>query len=182
MATEFRLGLGDVALDFVATLGDRQGRRIERLGSAGDLSRWLGEAGVCESASPSDEQLVEARVLREAIHRVLDRALTGRRVPTREASLVNEWARRPTFAPQIGASFAPATAGADLVSAALAQIARETVELVTGSDLARVRKCAGCSLLFVDRSRPGRRRWCSMDRCGNREKMARYRQKPRRVT
>ena len=42
---------------------------------------------------------------------------------------------------------------------------------------ARVRTCAGCSLLFIDRSRPGRRRWCSMDRCGNRDKTARYREK-----
>ena len=28
-----------------------------------------------------------------------------------------------------------------------------------------------------DRSRPGRRRWCSMERCGNRDKTARYREK-----
>lgn len=176
MAAEFRLGLGSAALDFVATLGDRRGRRIERLGVAEDLSRWLGDAGLCEDASASDEQLVEARALREAIYRVLERALGGGRVPPREAALVNEWARRPTFAPQIGRSFAPATAGADPVAAALAHVARQGVELVTGPDLARVRRCAGCSLLFVDRSRPGRRRWCSMDRCGAREKMVRYRQ------
>ncbi|HEY4348204.1 MAG TPA: ABATE domain-containing protein, partial [Gaiellaceae bacterium] len=164
--------------DFVATLGDRPKRRIERLGTADDLSLWLSEAGICGAVSVSDEQLVEARALREAIYRVFEGALNGGRVPTRQAALVNEWARRPTFSPQIGPSFARATAGADIVSAALAQLAQNSVELVTGPDLARVRKCAGCSLLFVDRSRPGRRRWCSMDRCGTREKMARYRKKP----
>jgi predicted RNA-binding Zn ribbon-like protein len=31
--------------------------------------------------------------------------------------------------------------------------------------------------MFIDRSRPGRRRWCSMERCGNRDKTARYRQR-----
>jgi predicted RNA-binding Zn ribbon-like protein len=28
-----------------------------------------------------------------------------------------------------------------------------------------------CSLVYVDTSRPGRRRWCSMEHCGNRHKV-----------
>ncbi|HEV8279312.1 MAG TPA: CGNR zinc finger domain-containing protein [Streptosporangiaceae bacterium] len=34
---------------------------------------------------------------------------------------------------------------------------------------ARIRQCAGpaCSLVFGNTSRPGRRRWRSMERCGN---------------
>jgi sugar lactone lactonase YvrE len=41
----------------------------------------------------------------------------------------------------------------------------------------RIRVCASddCSLLFVDASRPGQRRWCSMNTCGRRAKMATYR-------
>jgi predicted RNA-binding Zn ribbon-like protein len=35
--------------------------------------------------------------------------------------------------------------------------------------------------MFIDHSRPGRRRWCSMERCGNRAKTARYRQRRRRM-
>jgi hypothetical protein len=34
-----------------------------------------------------------------------------------------------------------------------------------------------CSLLFVDTSRSGRRRWCSMERCGNRAKVAAHRRR-----
>jgi len=36
----------------------------------------------------------------------------------------------------------------------------------------RVRDCANphCGVLFLDSSRPGTRRWCSMDTCGNRAK------------
>jgi predicted RNA-binding Zn ribbon-like protein len=92
---------------------------------------------------------------------------------------VNEWARSPVAAPQVGPDFARMTAGPDPVTAALAHIARESVELITGAELARVRSCAGCTLLFIDRSRPGTRRWCSMKRCGNRNKTAHYRQKRR---
>ncbi|HEY8317118.1 MAG TPA: ABATE domain-containing protein [Gaiellaceae bacterium] len=177
MATEFRHDLGNVSLDFLATVRDWPGRHIDRLETADDLSRWLGEAGFAEEAPVSKEQLEEARALRDSIYRLLQRARDEGRVPSPQAAFVNEWARKATFAPQIGPSFSRVTVSGNVAAAALAHIARESVELVTGPDLARVRKCAGCSLLFVDRSRPGSRRWCSMDRCGNREKMARYRKK-----
>lgn len=40
----------------------------------------------------------------------------------------------------------------------------------------RVRACANheCVLWFLDASRPGTRRWCSMAACGNRDKAARH--------
>jgi predicted RNA-binding Zn ribbon-like protein len=41
--------------------------------------------------------------------------------------------------------------------------------------LARVKRCAQCSWLFLDRSRNGSRRWCSMGECGAQVKMRRYR-------
>lgn len=39
----------------------------------------------------------------------------------------------------------------------------------------RVRTCGRCGWLFLDSSRGGRRRWCSMSTCGNREKANRHR-------
>jgi predicted RNA-binding Zn ribbon-like protein len=43
----------------------------------------------------------------------------------------------------------------------------------------RVRACAGkgCSLFFLDTSRAGRRRWCAMAACGNKEKVGAFRQR-----
>jgi predicted RNA-binding Zn ribbon-like protein len=38
----------------------------------------------------------------------------------------------------------------------------------------RVRKCAQCVLHFYDTSKKGTRRWCSMQLCGNRLKVAAY--------
>lgn len=178
--SDFRFGLGHVALEFLATLGDRAGKRVERLPEPSDLSRWLTEAGLADSPRTSSRALTEARELREAIYRVLGCARNGARTPTTDLKLVNEWARRPVAAPQIGRDFGRASVGPDAVTGALAQIARDSVDLVTGPELARVRSCAGCSLLFLDRSRPGRRRWCSMESCGNREKTARYRGKKQR--
>jgi predicted RNA-binding Zn ribbon-like protein len=177
--SDFRFGLGHVTLDFLATLGGRAGSRIERLAAPRDLDRWIAEAGIAAAPRTNPELLNDARELREAIRRVLGCAREGRRPAASDLRLVNKWARSPVAAPQIGRDFTCVSVGPDKVTGALAHIARESVELVTGPDLARVRACAGCSLLFVDRSRPGTRRWCSMERCGNRNKTAHYRRKRR---
>jgi predicted RNA-binding Zn ribbon-like protein len=183
--SDFRFGLGHVTLDFLATLGGPPESRIERLTVPRDLSRWIAEAGVPAAPAvpapprPSRQLLDDARALREALRRVLGCALEGSRPGASDLRLVNEWARKPVAAPQIGRDFERVSVGPDPVTGALAHIARESVEFVTGPELARVRTCAGCTLLFIDRSRPGTRRWCSMERCGNRSKTAHYRQKRR---
>jgi predicted RNA-binding Zn ribbon-like protein len=177
----FRLGLGHITMDFLATLGDRPGRRVERLAAPQDLSRWLEEAKLAEATRVSTRLLDQARDLREAIHRVLESARADRLPAKRDLDLLNEWARRPTLAPQIDRNLQRSLVARSPATGALAQLARESVEFVSGADVARVRRCAGCSLLFVDRSRPGRRRWCSMETCGNRDKTARYRHKTQRA-
>ncbi len=62
---------------------------------------------------------------------------------------------------------------ADL-SAPLAAAAWSAGELLTSPSLHRVRACAGvgCGWLFLDPT--GRRRWCIMATCGNREKARRF--------
>ena len=49
-------------------------------------------------------------------------------------------------------------------------------DLLTGPQLARVRECANdkCLWLFLDESKNGTRRWCSMSACGNRAKAHRH--------
>ncbi|MDP9351552.1 MAG: CGNR zinc finger domain-containing protein [Chloroflexota bacterium] len=40
---------------------------------------------------------------------------------------------------------------------------------------ARIKQCAGCDCVFHDSSRNGKRVWCSMETCGNRAKVNRWR-------
>ena len=49
-------------------------------------------------------------------------------------------------------------------------------DLLVGNQLARVRQCANpeCGWLFLDNSKSGNRRWCSMSACGNRAKAHRH--------
>jgi len=55
-----------------------------------------------------------------------------------------------------------------------APLAHAVAELFTEADRTRHRKCRQCVLHFLDTSKKGTRRWCSMQLCGNRLKVAAY--------
>jgi predicted RNA-binding Zn ribbon-like protein len=55
-----------------------------------------------------------------------------------------------------------------------APLAHSTAALFANVDRNRVRKCDQCVLHFHDTSKKGTRRWCSMQLCGNRLKVAAY--------
>jgi hypothetical protein len=59
----------------------------------------------------------------------------------------------------------------------LGAAAQDLIEIIGSERLSRLRMCQGdnCALMFYDTSRPGNRRWCSMQRCGNRHKVGNYR-------
>jgi CGNR zinc finger/Putative stress-induced transcription regulator len=89
---------------------------------------------------------------------------------------INAAAARPPLVPALLPGGGTAVV-APTAAAALATLARDAVDLFGGSQATRIRMCAAddCGLLLVDTSRPGRRRWCSMERCGNRAKVRRHR-------
>ncbi|WP_433454675.1 CGNR zinc finger domain-containing protein [Streptomyces sp. CA-142005] len=172
---------GRPCLDFVATLGKRHATPVERLPDPAALARWIGEAGLAVEDGPvpvAVRDLTEARALREAVYRVLRAAMAGRDPDEGDVALVNEVAARPDLAPQLGPRHWTARHPA---RAALSTVARDAVLLVGGPLLERVKECGNpdCSLLFLDDSQARRRRWCSMERCGNLAKVAGYRSRNR---
>jgi len=57
------------------------------------------------------------------------------------------------------------------------EVARDAVTLLESERLGRVKRCPGsgdCGWLFLDASKNGSRRWCSMEGCGNRAKARRH--------
>ena len=61
----------------------------------------------------------------------------------------------------------------------LAPLAEAAAHLLATADFTLVRKCEdhACTLWFLDRTKSHRRRWCSMALCGNRNKVAAFRQR-----
>jgi predicted RNA-binding Zn ribbon-like protein len=177
----FRFHGGRPSVNFTATVGER--RRdggFERLPDPAALGRWFTEAGltpVGPACTPAD--LTAARELREAVYRLMLSRLTGGTAAEEDVATVNRWAAQPP--PVTALHVTPAGLRAQRVSATvpslLGLIAADAVAVLGSDDAARVRECAnpGCSLLFLDTSRAGARRWCSMSACGSRDKMQRYR-------
>ena len=60
-----------------------------------------------------------------------------------------------------------------------APIAIAVAELLSDVSPARLRKCEACIVHFLDTSKKGSRRWCSMNICGNRIKVAAYQRRKR---
>ena len=177
----FVLEGGRPSLDLVATLGRRHATPVERIPDGAALGRWLVAAGVLLAAPPVNEaDVVQARQLREAINILARAVISANPVSGEPLAILNAHAVRPDLPPQLGVDdgrpVVTTPPGADVPSA-LAAIARDAVRLLGGPQAARIKECdhPDCSLLFVDETQSGRRRWCSMGRCGNLVKTAGYR-------
>jgi predicted RNA-binding Zn ribbon-like protein len=65
----------------------------------------------------------------------------------------------------------------------LLPIAQAMADLICLADLTHVKACegAGCTLLFLDKTKRHGRRWCSMALCGNRAKQAAHRARTKAI-
>lgn len=146
------------------------------------------------------QELAAAKVLRQAIWDASHAQAAHRPLPTAAVAAINRAAAAPPLTPELASSvappvapglagssaaappLAPGPAGVSVAAKwaapvratqALSTLAREMIELLSGPFSGRIRECASgdCPLVFVDTSRPGARRWCSMERCGNRHKL-----------
>ncbi len=191
--TRFREGAGRLCLDFVRTLRYRgTPQATEELAGPEALAAWVRQCGPCgpapadraavpgaeEAGQLTSRRLRDARELREAVYALVAAALGPRGVRGAAAGdreRLNRAAAGPVPVPRLDPDGRLVWEAADPVAATLALIARDALDLATSPALLdRVRPCASsaCGALFLDHSRPGARRWCSMDVCGNRAKKA----------
>jgi predicted RNA-binding Zn ribbon-like protein len=175
----FQFG-GRLSLDLTWTLRYRSVSPTELLATPADLDEWISTAVAPVRQLADHGDLASAIELREAIHAGAASRIAGEDIGRGIRGLINDWAARPApFRSLGGHADAPShlRPGAE-VESALAAVALDAVDLL-GSDDGRLRRCEGpgCSLLFHDSSRPGTRRWCSTERCGNRVNTTTYRRR-----
>jgi predicted RNA-binding Zn ribbon-like protein len=170
------LASGSVALDVTHTGGVGQWVEADLVLDAQALALWLEVLLERDVAQGLD--IEDFRALREALFQCARRHVGGKLFRAEDVETLNRLARGPAMPL---AMTIEGTADLPIVSVdqALAHIAREGITLFTGPQRGRIRECSApdCQLLFVDASRPGRRQWCSMARCGNIAKTRAYRGK-----
>jgi predicted RNA-binding Zn ribbon-like protein len=181
-ADELELVGGDIALDLANTVnGPRDGVLDEEfLRTPADVAAWAVHAGVVDAPPPVDDRLLaEVRALRGAVYTVFRAVAEGREPDAGAletlAGLHAEAVARARLVPADG-GFAFAWDGE-----VLGPLAAAAVDLLRHGPLDRLKLCDACPWLFLDTSRNHSRRWCSMNECGSRLKMRRYRAR-RRVT
>jgi predicted RNA-binding Zn ribbon-like protein len=179
-ARDLRLQLrsGRLCLDFIATMGEWQGRRFERIVDSEQWLCWLAKARVVCPPAVTTADLREMAELREHVQRVIAAKAGGEHPPGESLAVVNRFALTPPPPPQLdddGRTLRrPLMQRPDEV---LSVIARDLIDLLTGPVHNRIRACAEatCEFYFADNSRPGSRRWCTS--CGAAAASARYRRR-----
>ena len=150
------------------------------LGSGADLAEALVRLDVL-SVAPAvrPEDLASAATLRDALGRAFAQAGAGDGLALRDVETLNSYAadEPPIVALTPKGDLLRIATGP--VRCALAAIARDSIDVIArrARDL---RRCEGCGAYFLDGSRGKRRRWCSMQRCGNRAKVSGYRARRQR--
>ncbi|MFF7972862.1 ABATE domain-containing protein [Streptomyces sp. NPDC007905] len=181
---ELRFDAGRICLDLLATT-----HPAERLDAVEPLRAWISGSGLVPPGTPlghADASWpVGFRELRGLVGPLVRSRDTADPAPyDRALGRLNELARAATPVPcavrgedgTLVRQFARVPECAGL----LAVVARDALELLTDPVArAAVRECEGdnCPLVYLDTSRGRRRRWCSSEVCGNRERVARHRRR-----
>jgi predicted RNA-binding Zn ribbon-like protein len=178
VARQLRFDAGSPALNLLATLGYRgTDAPVERLTGVARLRDWLA-ANDLPAVPIGPAALESVRELREAGYRVLSASLAGVAPRRTDVAVLDGWAARPQPGPglRLRAGRLEWRPAPDTLESVLGRLARELGERAV-DDAADLRLCdaASCRMLYLDRSRGHRRRWCSMARCGNSAKVARHR-------
>jgi predicted RNA-binding Zn ribbon-like protein len=196
---------GNLALDFANTVHNAGlPKLLDELKTIDDLLDWAQRAGLLSARDSTHlarrfksnrpyagRTFARALRLRNAIYRLFScLAQTGRN-DEKALAQFNGWLRTAMSHVRIasldqraaqvrkgtGLAFGWEASSSTVPNRMLWEITHSAADLLVSDDLKKVRQCNDdfCSWLFVDTSRNGRRRWCSMQLCGNRARVRDYR-------
>ena len=172
---------GRLCLDFAQTGDMGYGSRFERLTGPGELQRWLSLSPIkLPKVRIRLEDLHRAKVLRGAIWRIVNAVLEHRIPEAGDVRLLNAIACEPGLVRRLDVAAKSSPWHYPTIKAVLATVAQDAVVLFGDpKQLARMRRCENskCKAVFYDDSRPGLRRWCAPNRCGDRSRARAYRER-----
>ena len=186
-----RLVGGDLSLDFVNTRsGPADGPpELEGLTAYEDVVAWATRVGVLSQAQAAKLRRIaasdtgaaaravgEALSVRETLSSVLVPLARGTEADRRAVNEVGRLASAAAAAGELtrvsgAAAFDWTWSQGTELRAPLWPVAFAAGELLRSPTLERLKGCAGCSFVYLDESKNGSRRWCSMDDCGRAAKI-----------
>jgi len=188
-----------LCLDFINTELLDAGQPVDLLSSFDSLVTWLVQSQTLDrrqaeeilvnwrNRREAEATLQDATRLRARLREMAERLVKGKTVPQVAVTAINEWLAR-----QIGHAELKCARGgfekrfqAEFREPAqlLWPVAESACDLLCYADLTLVKKCENpvCVLFFYDTTKNHSRRWCSMNVCGNRMKVAAHYRRLRRI-
>ncbi len=173
-----------VALELVNTVNGRPDWTVDYLTSPAHVAAWAAQLHL---AGPTDAHRLayassgtdfDAIIdLREVLYSTFARTCRGRTPDTNDLGQLFDIQREGLAQAEwrLGAGQLTPTWADRSLRSLRHRIAHEAVQLLLVGDLSRTRACVGCGWLFLDTSKSSARKWCTMNLCGAKDKMRRYR-------
>ena len=183
----------DPSLDFVNTEVMLVGARTDLLQSFTDLTAWFEQANLASrtelhrfakvwgDSRDAEATLQAAKALRNVLRNSVERVASAGRVPSNLADILKAELQHPRLATDVVHSLGRLKTKLCWVlerpGDLLVVVAHYAANFFAVADYSAVRKCENpeCILYFYDTSKNHTRRWCSMSICGNRAKVAAFR-------
>jgi predicted RNA-binding Zn ribbon-like protein len=187
-----RLDGGSLCLDFVNTIPDRvDGTNRDHLQNFSDLLYWAKKAGTVDSiiytalerAAGSNERkskdfFHEAIALRDLIYSIFHPITQQRKVKPTDLETFNKISSRYykflELRPVKGHFVEYWNLEADDFLNITASIVKSARDLLLLNKTDKIKECSNCGWLFLDTTKNGKRRWCSMEDCGSNVKAREY--------
>jgi predicted RNA-binding Zn ribbon-like protein len=185
----------DPSLDFINTEVLLDGVRTDLLQSFGDLARWFEQtnlvsvaemqrlATVWTDTSDAKATLQAARALRSVLRNAVERVAGSGRIPSDLSTALTKELQHPRLATDVVHSHGRLKTKSHWILEKprdlLVPVAHHAATFFATADYSAIRKCENptCILFFYDTSKNHSRRWCSMELCGNRSKVAAFRER-----
>ena len=187
MKTKGPLIEGNLAVDLVNTEEIRRGIQQNYIDTADDFSVWLTYEELAGAISKeqlpfevavwSSEAMERVHELRAEVRDNLEHGAKGDRVDPQFVGRLEAYIEQAPFTMKLHDGRVVSVPVGDPVEKLCSLVAAEVLRLIGDGQMAHIRKCENpnCLFMFVDTT--GRRKWCSMKRCGNRAKVTRHLEK-----
>jgi predicted RNA-binding Zn ribbon-like protein len=167
----------DLVIDFVNTAGFGPDR--EDVPTPAALAAWLSGQGLDPGARATSADWEEALTVREALRDLLLAHNEVEANVARATAVLDAAAQRSGLGVRFADGAARIEPAAGGVRGALGRILAEVSAGMADGTWERLKACRAddCKYAFLDTAKNRSRAWCSMQSCGNRAKVAAYRER-----
>lgn len=171
---------GSLWIDFLNTRPVSKGVQLDFLANEQALESWTDAAGLSHEKPPLAGELDTLHMLRERLVMAFEQMSRGACLSGDVLEVVNALLERFSIRMRVSnLNGTPVVEREEIIDAPVlaVRIAADFARFAERYEAARLKHCENpdCTMVFYDRGKSVRRRWCSATVCGNRHKVASYR-------